>query len=69
MTDIYSYVAICILADGADNLITEEEAAYTLQCWQEEEAEIPDGLTAPVLAAVWNEVILRHYPDATYLEV
>ena len=64
MKNIVSFIAVSILADGADNLITAEDAAYNLACWREENVELPDGLTAPVLAAVWNKIILRHYPDA-----
>ena len=67
--DVWSFVAIAILAGGDSNLMTEEEAAYNLACWKEEDDEIPEDMTPATLAAVWNHIILRHYPNATYMEV
>lgn len=67
--DIRSFIAVAILADGAENLITAEDAAYNLACWRDEGVELPDDLTAETLAATWNSIILRNNPDAVYMEV
>ena len=67
--DIRSFLAIAILADGAENLITVADAAYNLACWREEGVELPDNLTAETIAATWNSIILHSNPDAVYMEV
>ena len=57
-------LCFCCLIDGTGehSPITLEEAAYTLQCWKEENSELADetaGLTAEELMDAWNQVFLR----------
>lgn len=60
-TDLLNFCFTALIDGGTDTApITEEEAAYTLQCWQEEENEIAAetaGLTAEEFAAAWNETV------------
>lgn len=36
--------------------MTEADAEYNIKCWTEEGAELPEGITAGLLAAVFNKI-------------
>lgn len=54
--EIVSFVAAvyCCSSEGREP-ITIDEAQYTINAWNEEGIEIPDGFTAELYAKYWNE--------------
>lgn len=46
-----------IYMDGDWHTITDEDSAEMIAAWKSADADLPDGLTVPVLTDVWNEMV------------
>ena len=61
--DLMNLCFSCLIdGTGEHAPITLDEAAYTLQCWQEEGSELADetaGLTAEAFMDAWNQVFFQ----------
>ena len=63
--DVWNLAYSCLI-DGCSSHepITLTEAAYTIQCWQEEGCEAAEtaGLTPETFMAAWNSVLIQLSP-------
>ena len=61
--DLMNLCFSCLIdGTGEHAPITLEDAAYTLQCWQEEGCELAEDLTAEEFMDAWNHVFwLLHF--------
>ena len=55
--DLMNLCFSCLIDGGGEHVpITLDEAAYTLQCWQDEGLAM-DGLTPEAFMMAWNNVL------------
>lgn len=50
-----AFVGDLIMNESDPQPWTVEDAAYNMECWAEEDIEMPEGMTPEMLTAEWNE--------------
>lgn len=56
-SEVRSWVATAVLAESDPQPMTVEDAVYNIACYDENNEEYPEGMTAEMLAEAWNEEI------------
>lgn len=57
--DIRSFIAVLLMTDQDKMPISEDDAAYTMAAWDEEEIEYPAGMTPAMFSAAWNDMCME----------
>ena len=69
-SNVRSFVATMLLDGGVNPVpITVEDCAYTMNEWDAEGIEYPEGMTAEMLMTAWNELVQNVASNATVYRV